>query len=42
MKIELRNLTEENMEQCFELRVAKDQMQYIASNEDSWNTVKRK
>ncbi|SEM14907.1 Acetyltransferase (GNAT) family protein [Butyrivibrio sp. ob235] len=34
MKVELRNLTEENMGQCFGLRVAKDQMQYIASNED--------
>ncbi|WP_044913983.1 GNAT family N-acetyltransferase [Butyrivibrio sp. WCE2006] len=40
MKIELRDLTEENMGQCFGLRVAKDQMQYIASNEDSWNTAK--
>ncbi len=40
MKIELRNLTEENIEQCFKLRVSKKQMQYIASNEDSWNTAK--
>ena len=40
MKIELRNLTEENIEQCFKLRVSKEQMQYIASNEDSWNTAK--
>ena len=39
MKIELRKLTEENMEQCFGLRVAKDQMQYIASNEASWKTA---
>ena len=40
MKIELQKLTEENMKQCFELKVAKDQMQYIASNEESWNAAK--
>ena len=40
MKIELRELTDENMKQCFGLKVAKDQMQYIASNEDSWNAAK--
>jgi diamine N-acetyltransferase len=40
MKIELRELTEENLKQCFELKVAKEQMQYIASNEESWNAAK--
>ena len=40
MKIELQKLTEENMKQCFELKVAKDQMQCIASNEESWNAAK--
>ena len=29
MKIELQKLTNENMKQCFDLKVAKDQMQYI-------------
>ena len=40
MKIELQKLTNENMKQCFDLKVAKDQMQYIASNEESWNAAK--
>ena len=40
MKIELAALSEDNMKQCFELKVASDQMQYIASNEDSWRTAK--
>lgn len=40
MKIELIDITEDNMKQCFELKVASDQMQYIASNEDSWHTAK--
>ena len=40
MKIALIDLTEDNIEQCFELKVASNQMQYIASNEDSWKTAK--
>ena len=40
MKIELLDLTEDNIKQCFELKVANDQMQYIASNENSWNAAK--
>ena len=40
MKIELLDLTEENIKQCFELKVASDQMQYIASNENSWKAAK--
>ena len=40
MEIELKKLTDENMKQCFELKVIKDQMQYIASNEDSWKAAK--
>ena len=39
MNIELINLTEENLQQCFELKVADDQAQYIASNADSWNAA---
>ena len=39
MNIELINLTEENLQQCFELKVAEDQTQYIASNADSWNAA---
>lgn len=34
-KTELRELTRDNLKQCFELKVSKDQMKYIASNEDS-------
>ena len=41
MKIELVALSEDNAEQCFRLTVAHDQMQYIASNRDSWNTAKK-
>ena len=40
MEIELVGLSEDNMKQCFELKVASNQMQYIASNEDSWRTAK--
>ncbi len=40
MNVELIDLTEENLQQCFGLKVASDQKQYIASNEDSWNTAK--
>lgn len=40
MKIELTDLTEDNMKQCFELKVASNQMQYITSNEDSWKEAK--
>ena len=40
MKIELINLSEDNMKQCFDLKVSNDQMQYIASNEDSWKAAK--
>lgn len=39
MEIELVGLSEDNMKQCFELKVASNQMQYIASNEDSWRTA---
>ena len=39
MNIELRQITKDNMQQCFGLKVADDQAQYIASNEDSWNTA---
>ena len=39
MKIELRALSEDNIEQCFKLKVAGGQMQYVASNEDSWKTA---
>lgn len=40
MKIELIDLSEENMKQCFKLKVSDNQMQYIATNEDSWKTAK--
>ena len=40
MNIELRNITDENLKQCFALKVAHDQEQYIASNEESWRTAK--
>ncbi len=33
-------LTEDNLNQCFKLKVKNSQMQYIASNEDSWDTAK--
>ncbi|MCR5733993.1 MAG: GNAT family N-acetyltransferase [Lachnospiraceae bacterium] len=39
-KVELKEITEEDLEQCFKLQVSDDQMQYIASNKDSWNTAK--
>ena len=38
--IELIKLTEENLQQCFELKVASDQTRYIASNSDSWNAAR--
>lgn len=38
--VELRELTDENLKHCFELSVSEDQMQYIASNKDSWKTAK--
>ena len=40
MKIELRELNTDNIQQCFELRVSKEQAQYISSNEDSWKDAK--
>lgn len=40
MRIELMDLSEDNMAQCFKLKVAGHQTQYIASNEDSWRTAK--
>ncbi len=40
MKIELIELSEDNLKQCFELKAASDQTQYIASNEESWKTAK--
>ena len=39
MNIELRPITEENMQECFALKVAGDQAQYIATNEESWNAA---
>ena len=40
MKIELVELSEDNVKQGFDLKVASEQMQYIASNIDSWETAK--
>ena len=40
MIIELKKLSDDNLEECFSLSVTKDQMKYIASNEDSWKTAK--
>ena len=40
MNIELQKLTDENMKQCFGLKVSENQKQYIASNEESWNAAK--
>ena len=40
MRIELIELSESNLKQCFGLKVAPNQMQYIASNEDSWKEAK--
>jgi len=40
MNIELKELTEENLQQCFELKVSSDQAQYIASNADSLDAAK--
>ncbi len=39
MNIELVGLTEENLNECLRLKVAEEQTQYIASNEDSWKTA---
>ena len=40
MNVELKELTEENLQQCFALKVSSDQAQYIASNEESMNAAK--
>jgi len=40
MKIELVELSEENMKQCFDLSVSDNQMKYIDSNEKSWRAAK--
>ena len=40
MKIELRELSGELLQQCLALQVADDQRQYIASNAESWKTAK--
>ena len=39
MQIELVELTESNLGQCFELKVSKEQEPYIDSNEKSWNAA---
>jgi len=39
MNIELRKITEDNKQQCFALKVAADQAQYISTNEESWNAA---
>lgn len=39
MNIELREITEENKKECFALKVATEQAQYIATNEESWNAA---
>ncbi len=39
MNVELRNLTEENIQKCFDMKVTSDQTQYIASNKESWNAA---
>ena len=39
MKIELRELSGELLQQCLALKVADDQRQYIASNAESWKTA---
>lgn len=40
MIVELITLTEDLLQQCFELKVASGQTQYIASNSDSWIAAK--
>ena len=40
MKIELVDLSDNNRNACFNLKVASDQAQYIASNEESWKEAK--
>ena len=40
MKIELVDLSDNNRNACFDLKVASDQAQYIASNEESWKEAK--
>ena len=40
MRIELIELSENDLEQCFGLKVAPNQMQYIASNKASWKAAK--
>lgn len=41
MNVELEDLSEKNANQCFQLKVASDQTQYNASNEESWKTAKK-
>ena len=40
IKIELISLSDNNLKQCFKLKVTGNQKQYIASNEDSWKAAK--
>ena len=40
MRIELKELSEDDLEQCFSLKVSDCQTPYIASNEESWKTAK--
>lgn len=40
MEIKLVELSEDNIEKCFKLKVSSDQAGFIASNEESWNTAK--
>ena len=40
MEIELVELSEDNIGQCFELKVSGEQSGFIASNEESWNAAK--
>ena len=40
MKIELIDLSEDNINHCLDLKVASDQTQFIASNLDSWKAAK--
>ena len=40
LNIELKELTEDNLKQCFELKVSSDQARFIASNEESWKAAK--
>ena len=40
MKAELKELTEENLEECLVLKVTDGQARYISTNEDSWKATK--